>query len=98
MWWLSRSARCVLQRSRYVEKGYQFAISQQKSYARPYASGIGADLSRHRNRRRMSSDEVSKAQAAANSASTSSKPTIFARILKREIPADIIHEDDKVIY
>ena len=41
----------------------------------------------------MSSDEVAKAAAAVEDAG---KPTIFAKILSKEIPADIIHEDDKV--
>lgn len=45
---------------------------------------------------RMASDEVSKAQEAAKTGGASSEPTIFARILNREIPANIIYEDDKV--
>ena len=44
----------------------------------------------------MSSDEVTKAQDAAKDAGKSSEPTIFARILNKKIPSDIIHEDDKV--
>ena len=43
---------------------------------------------------KMSSDEVAKAAAAA--VEDAGKPTIFAKILSKEIPADIIHEDDKV--
>ena len=46
---------------------------------------------------RMSSDEVKKAHEAADrGAGASSEPTIFAKILNKEIPANIIHEDDKV--
>lgn len=44
-----------------------------------------------------SSDEVEKAQLAATAAAAAGDghpPTIFDRILAREIPADIIHEDD----
>lgn len=44
---------------------------------------------------RLRSDEVSKAAAAA--ASKSAGPTIFDKIIAREIPADIIYEDDKCI-
>eukprot|EP00118_Oscarella_pearsei_P007685 m.38306 g.38306 ORF g.38306 m.38306 type:complete len:157 (+) comp32556_c0_seq1:562-1032(+) len=39
------------------------------------------------------SDEVKKAQAAAGG----QQETIFSKILRKEIPADIIHEDDKCI-
>ncbi len=42
----------------------------------------------------MASDEVSKAQEAAGGAKTG--PTIFTKILSKEIPAAIVHEDDKV--
>ena len=47
---------------------------------------------------RMSSDEVKKAQEAADqgAAKAGSEPTIFARIINKEIPANIIHEDEKV--
>jgi len=45
---------------------------------------------------RLRSDEVSKAAAAAASKS-SGGPTIFDKIIGREIPADIIYEDDKCI-
>lgn len=45
---------------------------------------------------RMSSDEVSKAQEAAKDTGISSEPTIFAKIVNKEIPAEIIHEDEKV--
>lgn len=38
------------------------------------------------------SDEVSKAQAADSAA----EDTIFGKILRKEIPCDFIHEDDKV--
>ena len=44
-------------------------------------------------------DEVAKAHAAAAgvaNASVSPKPTIFTKILNKEIPADIVYEDDKV--
>ena len=41
----------------------------------------------------MSSDEVAKSATAVED---SSQPTIFAKIANKEIPADIIHEDDKV--
>lgn len=37
------------------------------------------------------SDEVEKAQAAAPA-----EDTIFGKILRKEIPCDFIHEDDKV--
>eukprot|EP00948_MAST-09A_sp_MAST-9A-sp1_P003326 g3326.t1 len=42
----------------------------------------------------MSSDEQSKAVAAAESASTDG-PTIFDKIISKEIPATILYEDDK---
>ena len=42
---------------------------------------------------KMSSDEVAKSATAVED---SSQPTIFAKIANKEIPADIIHEDDKV--
>ena len=47
-----------------------------------------------------SEDEVGKAHAAAAGVGNSSKPpqpTIFTKILNKEIPADIVYEDDKVI-
>lgn len=43
---------------------------------------------------RKYSDEVKKAAAAAASQASSSAPTIFDKILAREIPADIIYEDE----
>ena len=52
-----------------------------------------------RQQERMSSDEAKKAQEAAadkGAAGASSEPTIFARIINKEIPANIIHEDEKV--
>ena len=39
------------------------------------------------------SDEVEKAKAAA----PSSEPTIFEKIIARQIPADIIYEDDQAL-
>lgn len=42
------------------------------------------------------SDEVSKAASAAVDLSASSD-TIFGKILRKEIPATFIYEDDKVI-
>ena len=39
------------------------------------------------------SDEVSKAQKTA----MSGEPTIFAKIVDKSIPADILYEDEKVI-
>lgn len=47
-----------------------------------------------------SEDEVGKAHAAAAGVGNSSvppQPTIFTKILNKEIPADIVYEDDKVI-
>ena len=47
-----------------------------------------------------SEDEVGKAHAAAAGVGNSSEPpqpTIFTKILNKEIPADIVYEDDKVI-
>jgi len=41
------------------------------------------------------SDEVEKAKAAT---STSNTDTVFSKIIKKEIPADVVHEDDKVRY
>ena len=40
------------------------------------------------------SDEASKAQAANP---VSGEKTIFAKIIDKEIPCDLLHEDDKVI-
>ena len=47
----------------------------------------------------MSSDEVKKAQEAADkgAAGASSEPTIFTKIINKEIPSNIIHEDEKVL-
>lgn len=39
--------------------------------------------------------EVDKAQSAA--ASAKSQPTIFDKIISKEIPADIIYEDDQCL-
>ena len=45
----------------------------------------------------FSEDEVSSAAAAAAaSASNAPSETVFSRILNKELPADIVHEDDKV--
>ena len=47
------------------------------------------------------SEEVSRAREAdlaRKSSSLPPEPTIFSRILSKEIPADIIHEDEKVKY
>eukprot|EP00929_Paragymnodinium_shiwhaense_P091566 TRINITY_DN51488_c0_g1_i1.p1 TRINITY_DN51488_c0_g1~~TRINITY_DN51488_c0_g1_i1.p1 ORF type:complete len:208 (-),score=22.68 TRINITY_DN51488_c0_g1_i1:242-790(-) len=46
--------------------------------------------------RRHFSDEVAKAQAAASQADSSS-PTIFDKIISKEIPASIVHEDDECL-
>jgi len=43
---------------------------------------------------RSVSDEVTAATAAAGNRNPSN--TIFSRILNREVPADIVYEDDKV--
>ena len=46
-----------------------------------------------------SEDEVGKAHAAAAGVGNSSvppQPTVFTKILNKEIPADIVYEDDKV--
>ena len=48
---------------------------------------------------RGESDEVKKAQEAAQKrsfASLGTQPTIFSKIIAREIPADIFYEDEKV--
>lgn len=42
-------------------------------------------------------DEVKKAAAAASAPSSASAPTIFDKIISREIPADIIYEDDQCL-
>ena len=41
------------------------------------------------------SSEVDPAREALNSPR---EPTVFSKILSKEIPADIIHEDEKVLY
>jgi len=43
---------------------------------------------------RCISDEVNAATAAASNRNPSS--TVFSRILNKELPADIVYEDDKV--
>jgi histidine triad (HIT) family protein len=44
----------------------------------------------------MSSDELAKAkEAATNAASIRTASTIFDKLLSREIPANIVYEDDK---
>ena len=49
------------------------------------------------NCRLFSSDEVSKARMAAEETKKATvKDTIFSKILSKEIPADIVHEDAKV--
>ncbi|XP_065183539.1 histidine triad nucleotide-binding protein 1-like [Sycon ciliatum] len=45
-------------------------------------------------RRSSGKDEVSAAHTAARSAASSSTPTIFSKIISKEIPAEIVHEDD----
>ena len=47
---------------------------------------------RHLSSSSKSESEVSKAE----SAKTSSEPTIFAKILNKEIPAEFVHEDELV--
>ena len=42
--------------------------------------------------------EVRQAREAAASKALSQEPTVFSKILSKEIPADIIHEDDKVTF
>lgn len=50
------------------------------------------------NIKRSFSDEVGKAAAAAAAGiQSSAKATIFDKIISREIPADIIYEDDKCL-
>ena len=44
--------------------------------------------------RLFSEDEVSRAAAA--SASKPPSETVFSRILNKDLPADIVYEDDKV--
>ena len=44
-----------------------------------------------------SSDEVDKAKAAAADKIKNADDTIFGKIVRKEIPADIIYEDDKVL-
>lgn len=47
---------------------------------------------------KMSSSEVDKAkEAAAQGAERSGEPTIFDKIINKEIPADIIYEDDQCL-
>ena len=41
-------------------------------------------------------DEVNKAKIAYEQNKQSFQPTIFSKIISREIPANIIYEDDKV--
>ena len=41
-------------------------------------------------------DEVNKAKIAYKHNKQSFQPTIFSKIISREIPANIIYEDDKV--
>lgn len=48
------------------------------------------------NGRRNYSDEVTKAQVAAKSVG-SGAPTIFSKIIAKEIPAKIIYEDDRCL-
>merc|ERR1719215_1251070 len=43
------------------------------------------------------SDEVEKAKAAAGSESAPAEKTLFEKIIDRQIPADIIYEDDTVL-
>lgn len=47
-----------------------------------------------RNNNRALSDEVKKAANAAATQQSPAAPTIFDKIIAREIPADIIYEDD----
>ena len=44
----------------------------------------------------MDKDEVSKAAAAAATADDGA-PTIFDKIIAKEIPSDIVHEDDQCL-
>ena len=65
------------------------------------ARAIEEQGSAHAQQRLFSSeDEVGKVHAAAAGVGNSSvppQPTIFTKILNKEIPADIVYEDDKVI-
>jgi len=47
------------------------------------------------NYRLFSEDEVSRAASATFSKTPST--TVFSRILNKELPADIVYEDDKVL-
>lgn len=46
---------------------------------------------------RAYSDEVKKAATAAAASQTPFTPTIFDKIIAREIPADVIYEDEKCL-
>ena len=41
-------------------------------------------------------DEVERAKEAATARRRKYEPTIFSKIINKEIPAKIVHEDDKV--
>ena len=79
---------------------YQLVLNRSKSDNVTYRLQSGVLHRQHTpGLRRMLSDEVSKAQEAAKDASKSrEEPTIFAKIINKEIPANIIHEDDKVLF
>ncbi|KAL6784180.1 hypothetical protein ACKKBG_A05120 [Auxenochlorella protothecoides x Auxenochlorella symbiontica] len=47
--------------------------------------------------RAMSSETEAAARAAASGAATSAQPTIFDKIVAKEIPAKIIYEDDQAL-
>ena len=55
---------------------------------------LSTTRSRHATGNTGCSEEVEAAKAAAKSTKPSS--TIFSKIIDREIPADIVHEDDSV--
>lgn len=58
-------------------------------------SKINSNTSSFYTRKRYSSDEVSKAKSAAADKNKKTEVTIFERIRKKEIAADIIYEDVK---
>ena len=86
---------CTLRQLRHLIERYQPALIRSKTSLVPQACRISA---LGRQQARMSSDEVKKAQEAADQggAGISSEPTIFTKIINKEIPSNIIHEDDKV--
>ena len=100
MWWRKTLPATLLYTIRqwryFVQRRYLPVLNRSIASIEAQVNGIVA-LQRQHQVRMSSSDEVQKAQeAAVKAAEVSSEPTIFARIVNKEIPANIIHEDDKV--